>query len=167
MIIDHYRNGANECGNNTPHAPHHVSLQTRSTVGSCVEGFDIRHHMVGDAGPATSGLGHLYQSQCSASVSQGAMRRWTSPLCGIRQEVPASSSAVVSGTLPAGRRIARMAGSPTPLLSSTPSSVVSVSWQGENAMPSIHASARLRIVPDGYSWRWQNTPAAATRFAFT
>ena len=77
------------------------------------------------------------------------------------------SSAVVSGTLPAGRRLARMAGSPTPLLSSTPSSVASVSWQGGYAMPSIHASARSRIVLDGYLRQLRHTPATATRFAFT
>ena len=44
-----------------------------------------------------------------------------------------TGSAVAPGTLPTGRRFARTAGSPTPLLSSAPWSVASVSWQGAGA----------------------------------
>ena len=45
--------------------------------------------------------------------------------------------------------------------------VASVSWQGGYAMPSHHASARLRIVLVGYLRHLWHAPATATRFAFT
>jgi hypothetical protein len=35
------------------------------------------------------------------------------------------------------------------------------------AMPSPHATARLRIVLEGYVWQLWHSPATATRFAFT